>query len=63
LSPGVTRTLSLVFHELLMNATKYDALSNPNGTIASYWIASGDNVQLNCKQSGGAFVSLRRAVW
>ena len=57
LSPGATRTLSLVFHELLTNAIKYGALSIPNGTIVIRWTQSGDKVRLTWTESGGPPVS------
>jgi two-component sensor histidine kinase len=53
LSPGVTRTLSLVFHELLTNAMKYGALSNSHGTIALRWTISGGKIRLDWTEAGG----------
>jgi two-component sensor histidine kinase len=53
LSPGATRTLSLVFHELMTNGMKYGALSNPDGTIAIHWSVHGDKVRLDWIETGG----------
>jgi two-component sensor histidine kinase len=57
LSPGATRTLSLVFHELLTNAMKYGALSNPKGTIAIQWTLDDTTVQLEWIEMGGPPIS------
>lgn len=57
LSPAATRTLSLVFHELLINAMKYGALSNPSGSIAIHWVSGAERVALTWVESGGPEVS------
>jgi two-component sensor histidine kinase len=57
LSPGATRTLSLVFHELMTNAMKYGALSNANGTIAIRWSVDGNKVRTHWVETGGPLTS------
>jgi PAS domain S-box-containing protein len=37
LRPDVAQTISMVFHELATNASKYGALSNDKGTVAVTW--------------------------
>ena len=49
LSAAETQALAPVLHELVTNATKYGALSNPNGRVSISW---------DCKSSGVAAVSL-----
>jgi len=49
LSAAETQALAPVLHELVTNATKYGALSNPNGRVSISW---------DCKSSGDAAVSL-----
>jgi two-component sensor histidine kinase len=60
LSPGATRTLSLVFHELLTNAMKYGSLSNPNGKIAIHWTVESSEVRLQWLETGGPPVTKPR---
>jgi two-component sensor histidine kinase len=57
LSAGATRTLGLVFHELLTNAMKYGALSNPDGTVAIHWTLETGKVRLVWVEKGGPIVS------
>ncbi|MDB5613906.1 MAG: regulator, partial [Devosia sp.] len=37
LGPGATMSMALIVHELLTNALKYGALSNPEGTVDVTW--------------------------
>ena len=41
LNPRVAQTFALVVHELSTNATKYGALSRPNGQVAIHWAIEG----------------------
>ena len=41
LNPRVAQTFALLVHELATNATKYGALSRPDGQIAIHWSIEG----------------------
>jgi two-component sensor histidine kinase len=45
LSPKLATSLGLVLHELLTNATKYGALSVPDGRVELRWDLAGDDGQ------------------
>ena len=49
----VATVLALIFHELTTNATKYGALSTPQGTIALAWRSSDGRVEFDWVESGG----------
>lgn len=49
----VAMSLSLAFHELATNATKYGALSNEAGRIDLTWRAVGDGYVLRWTETGG----------
>jgi PAS domain S-box-containing protein len=57
LSPMLATLLGLVFHELATNATKYGALSVPQGMVELSWQAAADDGQqrvlLTWKERGG----------
>jgi PAS domain S-box-containing protein len=45
LNPRVAQTFALVVHELATNATKYGALSVPNGQVAIHWSVEGTGAE------------------
>ena len=45
LNPGVAQTFALLVHELATNASKYGALSRPDGQIAIHWSIEGVGVE------------------
>jgi len=54
MSPRAVVMLSMVLHELATNATKYGALSGPNGHITVDWVMKpGRMVELQWRESGG----------
>jgi two-component sensor histidine kinase len=59
--PTLAMSLSLVLHELLTNATKYGALSVPQGVVDLSWEVAGDDapqrVFLTWKERGGPRVT------
>jgi len=56
LSADVARKLGLVFHELVTNAMKHGALSNPRGRVVVKWRVDGDTVRLKWHEQGGPAV-------
>lgn len=46
-------TLSLALHELATNATKYGALSCPQGRVSLEWSVQANSLHLNWEESGG----------
>jgi two-component sensor histidine kinase len=52
-SPNQALALSLAQHELATNATKYGALSCPEGRVALRWNAQNDRLSLSWSESGG----------
>ncbi len=53
LSPKQALSLSLALHELATNATKYGALSTPDGRVSVQWKVRGGILHLNWEESGG----------
>ena len=51
-----TLALSMALHELATNATKYGALSCPEGRVSVHWMKSGDALQFDWEESGGPAV-------
>src|SRR5665213_1828374 len=49
LNPRVAQTFALVVHELATNATKYGALSLPNGEVAIRWSVEGTGAEARFK--------------
>jgi PAS domain S-box-containing protein len=62
LGPNAAVTLNMVFHELATNATKYGALSAPNGCVDVAWAAHADGgaVTMDWRESGGPAVDAPR---
>jgi two-component sensor histidine kinase len=56
-SSDAARKLGLVFHELVTNAMKHGALSNPNGRVDVKWQADGRMVRLTWHEQNGPAVS------
>lgn len=48
-----TSTLTLVFHELLTNASKYGALSNDGGWVDITWSVAEAGVEIRWRERGG----------
>ncbi|MGJ8571379.1 MAG: PAS domain S-box protein [Hoeflea sp.] len=61
LNPSMTMTLSLVFHELAVNAAKYGALAAPDGNLDLRWTVNasdtGATLLLNWRELNGPKVS------
>jgi PAS domain S-box-containing protein len=53
ISPRHALTLSLALHELATNATKYGALSRPEGHVSVTWGVQEGMLHLDWKESGG----------
>jgi two-component sensor histidine kinase len=53
ISPSQALALSLAVHELATNATKYGALSRPEGRVALRWTVRDDRLELSWLESGG----------
>ena len=49
LNPRVAQTFALVVHELATNATKYGALSLPDGQVAIHWSVEGTGAEARFK--------------
>jgi two-component sensor histidine kinase/PAS domain-containing protein len=56
-SPKHTLALSLALHELATNATKYGALSRPEGRVCVEWGAQDGLLRVNWEESGGPIVA------
>jgi two-component sensor histidine kinase len=52
-SPKHALTLSLALHELATNATKYGALSCPEGQVSLNWDVQEGKLHLDWEESGG----------
>jgi two-component sensor histidine kinase len=53
ISPKLALALALALHELATNATKYGALSRPEGRIVVRWAAHNDEIALTWRETGG----------
>lgn len=55
LGPNAAVTINMVFHELATNASKYGALSTPEGRIEVVWstAAGGEAIIIDWRESGG----------
>jgi two-component sensor histidine kinase len=53
LDPKAAVSLVLALHELCTNATKYGALSVPEGRVALRWSVSGDKLGIEWRERGG----------
>jgi two-component sensor histidine kinase len=51
--PKHALAISLALHELATNATKYGALSRPEGRVSVQWGIQEGMLHLNWKESGG----------
>jgi two-component sensor histidine kinase len=49
LNPRVAQTFALLVHELATNATKYGALSRPDGQVAIHWSIEGAGAEARFK--------------
>src|SRR5690606_32914398 len=49
IGPTAVQALSMTFHELATNATKYGALSVPGGRLEILWEVSGRSEQNGCE--------------
>jgi two-component sensor histidine kinase len=60
LPPRAALTLAMVFHELVTNAAKYGALSQPEGMLEVKWTiepgGENDALRLSWRESGGPAV-------
>ena len=60
LTPTVTQAVAMALHELVTNAVKYGALSNPSGHVAVNWHQRVDeepsHVKIEWRESGGPSV-------
>lgn len=57
LKPKAALTLSMVIHELTTNATKYGALSVPEGKVSVSWSVTDQILYLRWRETGGPPVS------
>jgi two-component sensor histidine kinase len=53
LAPAAATSLALVLHELSTNATKYGALSSPQGSLEIRWKVESERLVLTWKECGG----------
>ena len=54
--PDIAQVMSMIFHELSTNASKYGALSNAEGTITVAWRVAGALLSLRWQEAGGPAV-------
>lgn len=52
LAPRQLLSISMVLHELIINAVKYGALSTPTGRIALTWLVDEDSIRLEWQETG-----------
>ncbi len=52
LSAVATQPLTMLLHELATNATKYGALSSPDGVLRVTWSVEGDTMHLRWEETG-----------
>jgi two-component sensor histidine kinase len=57
LSPKLALTMALLIHELATNAAKYGALSNSLGKLSIAWSLSGEELNLEWRESDGPVVT------
>jgi len=57
LPPKLALTMALLIHELATNAAKYGALSNSLGKLLIAWSLSGEELNLEWRESGGPIVT------
>ena len=57
LSPKLALTMALLIHELATNAAKYGALSNSLGKLSIAWSLSGEELNLEWRESDGPIVT------
>jgi two-component sensor histidine kinase len=57
LSPKLALTMALLIHELATNAAKYGALSNSLGKLSIAWSLSGEELDLEWRESDGPVVT------
>ncbi|WP_332367258.1 sensor histidine kinase [Caulobacter sp. NIBR2454] len=57
LAPNAAVTLSMVFHELATNASKYGALSTLDGVVDVRWSVEGDRLKIVWREKGGPQVA------
>jgi two-component sensor histidine kinase len=55
--PDTERHLALVFHEVVTNASKYGALSKPDGRVLISWKEVEGVIRLEWRQEGGPLVT------
>ncbi|HEY1878401.1 MAG TPA: CheR family methyltransferase [Caulobacteraceae bacterium] len=57
IEPRLALSLGMVVHELATNASKYGALSAPDGRLEIVWRRQGDRVELEWREQGGPTVT------
>jgi len=57
LAPQLVQSVALVLHELVTNATRHGALSEPNGTIVVRWSRDGDRAILHWREISAKSIS------
>ena len=57
LQPHLASSCALLFHELGTNATKYGALSRPDGAVRIDWSPDGARIRVEWRESGGPEVA------
>jgi two-component sensor histidine kinase len=63
LAPNTARHLALVFHELVTNAVKHGALSNPDGRVLISWKLADGVVRLEWREEGGGYAAYGIWIW
>ena len=52
--PAQAQALALAFHELIINALKFGALSHPGGKLQIAWVVATSELRLDWTETGGA---------